>query len=176
MYQSLLLSMLNIVLHLYVLVHQLNQQKFNPSDMMYSIRVIAEDTDSISTEHCSDANILVHLVILRTRKIPCLQYYEQSIPFATFKYDDVFYLVMLRTRRLVSTILLRTVHSVRYVQNYSFSICTCTTLSYYEQGTYSVVFDIYCFYCEHSIPFATHEYVNSCTQMTCCNPLHAFVY
>ena len=77
--------MLNIVLHLYVLVQQLNQQKFHISDMMYSIRVIAEDTDSISTEHCSDANILVHLVILRTRKFPCLQYYEQSIPFATFK-------------------------------------------------------------------------------------------
>ena len=51
----------------------------------------------------------------------------------------------------VSTILLRTVHSVRYVQNYSFSICTCTTLSYYEQGRYSVVYDIYCF--TANIPF-----------------------
>ena len=75
MYQSLLFSMLNIVLDLHVLVQQLNQQ----SDMMYSIRVIAEDTDSISTRHCSDANILVHLVILRTRKFLCLQYYEQSV-------------------------------------------------------------------------------------------------
>ena len=99
MYQSLLLSMLNIVLHLYVLVQQLNQQKFHISDMMYSIRVIAEDTDSISTKHCSDANILVHLAILRTRKFPCLQYYEQSIPFSTFNDDDVSYLAILRTRR-----------------------------------------------------------------------------
>ena len=52
----------------------------------------------------------------------------------------------------MSTIILRTIHSVRYLQRrYAFSICTCTTLSYYEQGRYSVVFDIYCF--TANIPF-----------------------
>ena len=51
--------------------------------------MIAEDTELISTEQCSDANIPVHLVILRTRTFRCLQYYEQSIPFNTFKDDDV---------------------------------------------------------------------------------------
>ena len=85
MYQSLLLSMLYIVLHLLCL----SSRSFNISDMMYSIRVIAEDTASISTKQCSDANIPVHLVILRTRTFRCLQNYEQSIPFTTFKDDDV---------------------------------------------------------------------------------------
>ena len=53
---------------------------------------------------------------------------------------------------LMSTIILRTIHSVRYLQRrYAFSICTCTTLSYYEQGRYSVVFYIYCY--AANIPF-----------------------
>ena len=148
MYPSLLLSILNIVLHLYVLVQQLTQQKFNTRDMMYSIH-IAEDTDFISTKHCSSAPC--HIT-LRTRKFRCLQYYEQSIPFATFKDDDVYYLAILRTRIFVCTNLLRTVHSVRYVNiNYSLSICTYTTLSYYKQGRYSVVFAFYCF--TSNIPF-----------------------
>ena len=109
----------------------------------------------------------MHLVILhvRTRKFRCLQYYEQSILFATFKDDDVYYLAILRcyitllyylailrTRIFVCTNLLRTVHSVRYVNiNYSLSICTYTTLSYYKQGRYSVVFAFYCF--TSNIPF-----------------------
>ena len=93
MYQSLLLSMLNIVLHLYVLVQQLNQQKFHISDMMYSIHAIAEDTDSISTKRCSNANFPVHL-----------SYYEQgnfnvynitNSPFRSLRSKTMMYITLL---------------------------------------------------------------------------------
>ena len=114
--------------------------------MMYSIRVIAEDTDSISTKRCSNANFPVHL-----------SYYEQgnfnvynitNSPFRSLRSKTMMYITLsyYEQEDFVSTIILRTFHSVRYVQNYSFSICTCTTLSYYEQGRYSVVVLLRTFY------------------------------
>ena len=120
MYQSLLLSMLNIVLHLFVLVQQLNQQKFQ-----YKWHDVFHSCD------CRGHRFDFYRALFRCEhsSAPC----------------------HITNKEISMFTILRTVHSVRYIQNYSFSICTCTTLSYYEQGRYSVVFIIYCF--TANIPF-----------------------
>ena len=85
MYQSLLLSMLNIVLHLHVLVQQKFQYKWH--DVFHPCDCRGHSFHFYKTMfRCEHSSAPCHI---RTRTFRCLQYYEHSIPFTTFKDDDV---------------------------------------------------------------------------------------
>ena len=112
--------------------------------MMYSIHVIAEDTDSEALLQCEHSSAPCHI----TYKEISMLTISRTVHSDRYLQRRWYLLSCNITNKevLMSTIILRTIHSVRYLQRrYAFSICTCTTLSYYEQERYSVVFDIYCF-------------------------------